>query len=241
MIFTFLKKSYFDSIDSNINIFQEMTMKIRANFHSLFPNVFHIKKIKDSEQNLLFHLESTSTDAICPYCGTASNTIHGKRYRKNISDLPFLDKPVILNITLNEYTCPKCSKNYVENPDSFLLERKSISARCEKYLSELKYSLNGSICDTLKFANYAHIPLNRGVIRYIPIKDIDIIDSDKLWIQDFVRNKYPDAQTAPKGKIPSPLAEKIVREIHLNCEKSLHPNLVTLSVYELNCVISQDK
>ena len=44
-----------------------------------------------------------------------------------------------------------------------------------------------------------------------------------------------------KGKIPSPLAEKIVREIHLNCEKSLHPNLVTLSVYELNCVISQDK
>lgn len=213
-------------------------MTPEIDFQNFFPSVFHVKKIDNSNHNLLFHLESTSETAICPYCNTPSTSIHGKRYRKNISDLPFLDQPVILNITLNEYTCPKCTKHYVENPDGFLLERKSLSARCEKYLSELKYSLNGSISDTMKLANYAHIPLNRGVIRYIPV-DIDIINSDKIWIQSFIKQHYPDIQTNKNGMLPPAIAKKIVTDIHRNCEQSLHPNLVTLSAYELNCILSE--
>lgn len=214
-------------------------MQTEIDFHSFFPKEFHIKKIDDSNHRLLFHLESTSTSAICPYCGELSTTIHGKIYRKNISDLPVLDLPVSLNITLNEYYCPPCRKYFVENPDSFLLERKSVSARCEKYLSELKHSLDGSIADTMAIANYAHIPLNHGVIRYIPV-DIDITDSDKLWILDFIKQNYPDTSSLKKGVLPPSLTEEILQKICCNCEKALHPNLVTLSVYELNCIISEN-
>mgnify|MGYP000382206123 FL=1 len=91
----------------------------------------------------------------------------------------------------------------------------------------------------MAIANYAHIPLNHGVIRYIPV-DIDITDSDKLWILDFIKQNYPDTSSLKKGVLPPSLTEEILQKICCNCEKALHPNLVTLSVYELNCIISEN-
>ena len=214
-------------------------MSIDIDFQSFFPKAFQIKSIEEYPHTLLFHLESTSESALCPNCCSLSLSTHKKRHRKNIYDLPILDKAVVLNITLKEYYCSECYTYFAENPDGFLQKRKSITARCERYLSELKHSLNGGISDTLKIAEYSHLPLNRGVVRYAPV-NISISDSDKLWIQNFVRQHYPNA-TADKKNFSLSLASEIVQKIHNNCEKSLHPNLVTLSTYELTCIIAEDK
>ena len=103
-------------------------MQDSFDFSGFFPKEYTVKEISSSPEALTLDLESTSTHAPCPKCGFSSYRIHGKRRRKNSVDLPFLERSVLLNITLNEYICPECMQIFAENPGDFLLERKSVTA-----------------------------------------------------------------------------------------------------------------
>lgn len=200
-------------------------------FKEFFPEEFNITRIDSSPSTLKFTLESSSKQAVCPKCKCISSVLHGKRTRSNITDLPFLDRNVLLDVILKEFICSS-DGIFAENPDDFLIPRKSVTRRCGEYLSSIKRLLNGNISAACIIANNAHIPVERGVIRYIPVK-IDICESDKLWIHDIILKGSPDAPVWKK--------EELLDYILRNCEKNLHPNLTSLSLYDLKCLISLDE
>ena len=206
----------------------EMNMTRNLYFSKFFPNVLHIIRVDSYSHVLKIKIESVSKKAICPKCKKISSTYHGKRLRKNVSDLPFLDYSVFLNITLKEYVCPE-DGIFSENPDNFLIPRKSITTRCQNYLSSIKHILDGNISTTCIIANSAHIPVDRGVIRYIPT-NVDICESDKLWIYEIMAKMENNLQKCNK--------KELLQYIHENCERELHPNLVELSLCDLTNILS---
>lgn len=193
-----------------------------------FLKDYTIDDIKEDADTLTINLLSTSTSAVCPKCGCRTSTSHGRYHRKNIVDLPFLDHAVILNLNTKEYICPNDGK-FPENPENFLLPRKSVTQRCQAYLTDIKYQLNGNITSACKVAAHAHIPVDRGVIRYLPHRNINISESDRCWIMDILR-------TAKFTTI-----NELINFIHENCERNLHPDLVDLSSYRLKTLLAEDE
>lgn len=206
-------------------------MENELDFKIFFPNEFIVKKVDSDSNTLQFTLESSSKKAVCPICKKISSTYHGKRSRKNITDLPVLDQNVLLNITLREYICSS-DGIFAENPDDFLISRKSITTRCQNYLSSVKHILNGKISSTCAVADSAHISVGRGVIRYIPV-DIDIYESDKLWIYDIIKETKIHPEKWSK--------EELLHYIHEHCEENLHPNLIDLSLYDLTSIVASNE
>ena len=209
-------------------------MQDSFDFKGFFPKEYTVKEISSSPEALTLDLESTSTHAPCPKCGFSSYRIHGKRKRKNIVDLPFLEHFVLLNITLNEYICPECMQIFAENPGDFLLERKSVTARCENHNSEVKHILRGNNAKTKNVVNSGHIPVQSGVVRYVPVRPVDICDIDRDWIYK-ICYKGDDPSEHPYS-----LEELLVMR-HSTCERELHPDLVDLSLYDLSLLVSSDK
>lgn len=212
-------------------------MQTTLDIKNFFPKDFAVKEVSTTYQSLTVELESTSYRATCPICHLFSYSIHGKRQRKNIIDLPILGHSVLLNITLKEYICQNCYQIFAENPGNFLLERKSITARCENYLSNVKHILCGRSSQTKKVANNSHIPVQSGVVRYIPV-NIDICESDRDWIYKTACQTYNDSQDCQDA--PYTL-DSLLKKIHTTCEKDLHPNLLDLSRYDLSLLIESDK
>lgn len=143
-------------------------MEQNIDLKHFFPDNFLITYRELTPGTLTIDLKSTTSKLICPYCGSEVKIYHKRIQRKNIKDLPFLDRAVILNLDLKEFTCLTCG-NFEENPENFLLPNKSITRRCQDYLSQSKHSLKKSISLTCTFAANAHIPVSRGVVRYIPM------------------------------------------------------------------------
>ena len=212
-------------------------MQDSFDFREFFPKEYTVKEISSSPEALTLDLESTSTHAPCPKCGFSSYRIHGKRRRKNIVDLPFLERSVLLNITLNEYICPECMQIFAENPGDFLLERKSVTARCENHISEVKHILRGNNAKTKSIVNSGHIPVQAGVVRYIPVSPVDICDTDRDWIYKIYKICYQDDNPSEHQYS----LEELLEKIHANCERELHPSLVDLSLYDLSLLVSSDK
>ena len=118
--------------------------------------------------NLKIHIKSTNTEAICPYCGTASNKIHS-RCTRTLQDLPIQGKKVKLLLAGRKYFCvnAQCDhKTFAEKfaffePNSartkrlqkeilrVALTQSSVSA--SKYLRDSVANIGKSaICDMLK-------------------------------------------------------------------------------------------
>lgn len=213
---------------------KEHEMQTTLDIKNFFPDDFTIKEIKVSSQTLTVELESNSHHATCPTCQLTTYEIHGKRQRKNIIDLPILEHSVLLNISLKEYVCPNCQQIFAENPDNFLQERKSITTRCENYLSNIKHILCGHTAQTKMVVNNAHIPVQSGVVRYIPVS-IDIYESDKNWIYKTACQTDNDSSDAQYT------LDSLLEKIHTTCEQNLHPNLVDLSRYDLSLLVESDK
>ena len=146
----------------------------------------------------------------------------------------FLEHFVLLNITLNEYICPECMQIFAENPGDFLLERKSVTARCENHISEVKHILRGNNAKTKNVVNSGHIPVQSGVVRYVPVRPVDICDIDRDWIYK-ICYKGDDPSEHPYS------LEELLEKIHTTCERELHPDLVDLSLYDLSLLVSSDK
>jgi len=123
---------------------------------------------------LIIRIESTNTEATCPYCGTVSNKVHS-RYTRKLQDLPIQGKKVRLYLNNKKYFCMNAEcrrKTFAEQfefyePNSVRTKRlqdeilrlsltqSSISA--SKYLRNSIADVGKStICDMLKKGRKNH-------------------------------------------------------------------------------------
>ena len=102
---------------------------------------------------------------------------------------------------------------------------------------EYQSILRGNNAKTKSIVNSGHIPVQAGVVRYIPVSPVDICDTDRDWIYKIYKICYQDDNPSEHQYS----LEELLEKIHANCERELHPSLVDLSLYDLSLLVSSDK
>ena len=74
---------------------------------------------EEKGQTLMIRVESTSLEAICPYCGRPSKRMHS-RYLRKLQDLPIQGKKVRLIIENKKYFCNNKDCGHKTFAESFL-------------------------------------------------------------------------------------------------------------------------
>ena len=73
----------------------------------------HLRYIshESNGEALIIHIESTNTEATCPYCGIVSRKIHS-RYTRILQDLPIQGRKIKLYLNNKKYFCinTECGK-----------------------------------------------------------------------------------------------------------------------------------
>jgi len=111
---------------------------------------------------IVIHVESTRTEAVCPYCGVLSDKIHSQ-YERTLHDLPIQGHKTCLHMKNRKYFCAneKCGhKTFAEQfsfyePKSFRTKRLQEEilrvALTQSSVSASRY-LRGSVVDIGKSA-----------------------------------------------------------------------------------------
>lgn len=80
---------------------------------SFWPDWFSVGAVTATPSALLVELISQQRAPRCPACGTRSRRVHS-RYQRRLSDLPCLDQPLRLILTVRRLRCEhhNCPKRY---------------------------------------------------------------------------------------------------------------------------------
>ena len=103
-------------------------------------------RIKDKV--VVFHIQSSKKELVCPFCGSKSAWIHST-YQREIQDLPIQDKQVILFVDTRKMFCrnPDCTHKTFAEIHPFASAKAKKTERLQKniiYTSAQLSSLNAS-------------------------------------------------------------------------------------------------
>lgn len=116
-------------------------------FREYFPEELglQINDVVITAQTVVIAIQSIQTRACCPGCGQSSERIHS-HYRRQVSDLPWQGRHVVLRITLRRFRCvhPMCQqKVFCERMPSLLRDRSRSTTRLIQAHRWIGHALGG--------------------------------------------------------------------------------------------------
>jgi transposase len=103
-----------------------------------YPEYIEIEEIEDFDnENIHIHMKSLRLTSRCPECGEVSGRVHSLAARRNIRDLPILDKGVLITIKSRKFFCENegCrTRVFTESMDKFIGIRWKWTHRCEEFI-----------------------------------------------------------------------------------------------------------
>lgn len=135
----------------------------------LFGN-FKIENIEYNQNNVCIILKSNTLDGKCNCCGNKTTKVHS-RYKRQVLDLPILDRYTKLSIITRRFFCinTNCKRKiFSEEFNGFLLKYKRLTERLSNYLINIGLSQS---------ANQAH----RIIKKFIPVSASTILRLAKSY------------------------------------------------------------
>ena len=179
----------------------EMEVRTFFDFSEIFPDFLILQNIERDSKKVQYCWDSRSSEAICPFCGTMSNTECNAHFTKPIQDIPQDGLAVYHVVRCKNYFCenPHCLQTrFLERMDGYVEENARKTIRFKKYC--VKRSLqsgckpaedalkregavvsNDSIARYLKVESAKQIESNikRNDVRVLAIDDINLRKGDK--------------------------------------------------------------
>ena len=103
----------------------EMEVRTFFDFGEIVPNFLILQNIERDSIKVQYYWDSRSSEAICPFCGTMSNSECKDYFTKPIQDMPQDGLAVYHVVHCKKYLCenPNCPNNrFVERLDGFAEE-----------------------------------------------------------------------------------------------------------------------
>jgi len=111
---------------------------------SYYPECLKIKRVDETDEDIVITLKSQKRSHKCPDCGQESPIYHGT-YQRAVQDLPILQKSVKLKIIAYEYDCVSSdceTATFVEDYDDFVGRHGRMTYRCEDFVRALAFETN---------------------------------------------------------------------------------------------------
>jgi len=125
----------------------------------------HLKYVSHESDgaNLKIHVKSTRAEAICPYCGIASNKVHS-RYTRTLRDLPIQGKKVKLILAGKKYFCLNVGCRYKTFAEEFEFFEPN-SKRTKRLQTEiLRVALTQSSVSASKYLRNSVVDIGKSAI-----------------------------------------------------------------------------
>lgn len=84
---------------------------------------FEVIKQDIFDSHYLIHVEKLETQERCTFCGFYASKVHDRRTKK-VRDLPILNKPLYLIVTVKRYHCDNCGEVFSSRFDSIELHQR---------------------------------------------------------------------------------------------------------------------
>ena len=113
--------------------------------------------------SILIQAESVRTEAVCPFCGTASAKVHS-RYSRKLQDLPIQGKKVRIHLENKKYFCINADCNHTTFAEQF--DFYDFKATKTKRLQEeiLRVALTQSSVSASKYLRNSVAEVSKSVI-----------------------------------------------------------------------------
>jgi transposase len=139
------------------------------------------------EDPVCFTVVPTQEVGICPHCGHATDTVHGRHHTKPIKDLPLGNQAVELIVSTPQYKCHRCRRYFTPTypalaPGAHATER--FLAHCARLIDFADIANVAALYDvpesTLTRWYYNYIERRRQQPLAAPLKPIESIGIDEL-------------------------------------------------------------
>jgi len=112
---------------------------------------------------IVIHVESTRTEAACPYCGTVSNKVHSL-YDRTIHDLPIQGQKTCLRMRNRKYFCAnkECEHTTFAEQFSFYEPKTLRTKRLQEEI--LRVSLTQSSISASKYLRSSVVDIGKSAI-----------------------------------------------------------------------------
>ena len=112
---------------------------------------------------IVIHVESTRTEAVCPYCGTVSGKIHSL-YERTIHDLPLQGNKTCLRMKNRKYFCVnvECGHKTFAEPFSFYEPKTYRTKRLQEEI--LRVALTQSSISASRYLRSSVVDIGKSAI-----------------------------------------------------------------------------
>ena len=112
---------------------------------------------------ITIHIESASSDSVCPYCGAVSNKVHS-RYGRKLQDLPIQGKKVILALSNKKFFCRNNECVHKTFAEQFEFYEKSATTTKRLQEEVLRISLTQSSVSASKYLRNSVVNIGKSTI-----------------------------------------------------------------------------